>query len=101
MRPRYEKQAKNGAWIIPQTTSTTSPTAIALKKIRAPPTTKARSRSPRRQAVIVASTKKMTNKSRLSWATKIQDQRQCPHAADTPCEPGSPGTEIEPHEHHQ
>src|SRR5216117_3774167 len=63
--PRYEKHARNGTGIIPQTTSTTCPMAIALKMMRAPPTTNARCRSPGRQVVIVASTKKMTSKSRL------------------------------------
>src|SRR5262249_53682542 len=68
---------------------TTCPTAIALKKISAPPTTNARWRSPRRQAVTVASTKKVTSSTRLSWATKI-------HGLVTPT-----GTETLSPPHHE
>ena len=51
--------------MIPQITSGTCHARIA-PKIMLPPTNKARCRSPRRQTVIVASTKKISSNSRLT-----------------------------------
>src|SRR6266516_4453568 len=70
--PRYGKLMKNGDWMAPQITNADSPSANATKKIALPPTTSARRRSPRRQTVIVASTKKIRTNTTLSWPTKVQ-----------------------------
>ena len=65
MIPEYVKQRKNGTSMIPQITSGTCHARIA-PKIMLPPTNKARRRSPRRQTVIVASTKKISSKNKLT-----------------------------------
>ena len=79
--PEYAKQRKNGTSMIPQITSGTCHARIA-PKIMLPPRTKARRRSPRRQTVIVASTKKIRSNSRLTELRR-------PHGFATPN-----GTEI-------
>ncbi|KAF5406479.1 MAG: hypothetical protein Udaeo2_34510 [Candidatus Udaeobacter sp.] len=73
--------------MIPQITSGTCHARIA-PKIMLPPTTKARRRLPRRQTVIVASTKKISSNTRLT-------ELSSPHGFATPI-----GTEMvsPPHE---
>src|SRR6266576_5478105 len=70
--PKYGKLMKNGDSITPQITSTDCPSANVMKEIALPHTITARRRSPRRQTVIVASTKKMRSNSTLSCPTKVQ-----------------------------
>src|SRR5438045_9729556 len=70
MMTRYEKLTKNGNSITPQITSGDCPNANVMKKIALPPRMSARRWSPRRQTVIVASTKKIRSNSKLSWPTK-------------------------------
>src|SRR5437016_7180780 len=72
MIPRYGKLMKNGDSTIPQITSADCPSDNVMKQIVLPPTTSARLRSPRRQTVIVASTKKTRSNSTLSWPIKVQ-----------------------------
>ena len=64
--PKYAKLAKSGTWMIPQTTNANCATTIAPKKVVVPPTINARCRSPRRQTVIVASTKKARSSSKVA-----------------------------------
>ena len=63
---------KNGDWMTPQITSADCPSANVMKKIALPPTMRARRCSPRRQTLIVASTKKMSRSNTLSWPIKVQ-----------------------------
>src|SRR5437016_11806809 len=63
---------KNGDSITPQITSADCPSAKVINAIELPPTMRARRRSPRRQTVIVASTKKTRSNSTLSWPIKVQ-----------------------------
>jgi hypothetical protein len=64
--PKYAKLAKKGAWMIPKITNANCTATIAPKKVVVPPTINARSRSPRRQTVIVASTKKARSSSKVA-----------------------------------
>src|SRR5437773_9276697 len=62
---------KNGHSITPQITRADCPSAKVINAIELPPTMRARRRSPRRQTVIVASTKKTRSNSTLSWPIKV------------------------------
>src|SRR5437667_8336485 len=69
--PRYGKLMKKGDSMTPQITSADIPSASVTKEIALPPTIRARLRSPRRQTVIAASTKKMRSNNTLSIPTKV------------------------------
>src|SRR6059058_880304 len=62
----------HGDSITPQITRADCPSAKVINAIELPPRMRARRSSPRRQTVIVASTKKTRSNSTLSWPTKVQ-----------------------------
>src|SRR2546425_1023031 len=69
--PRYGKLMKKGDSMTPQITSADIPSASVTNEIALPPTIRACLRSPRRQTVIAASTKKMRSNNTLSIPTKV------------------------------
>jgi len=70
--PDTEKLTKNGDLMTPQITKADCPSDSVIKKIALPLTMRARRCSPRRQTLIVASTKKMSRSNTLSWPIKVQ-----------------------------